>query len=87
MGFKTHVWKDFLWHSLLLNDPNKPSLENLYEAFNKTWIFRHDQIEDADFWGLAILGKMNLRQSEFQKACGKTILLIENMLNHSLGAK
>ncbi|MFW0730752.1 nucleotidyl transferase AbiEii/AbiGii toxin family protein [Enterococcus raffinosus] len=49
LGIQNTRMKDFYDIHLLLNDPNKPSLENLYEAFNKTWIFRHDQIEDADF--------------------------------------
>ncbi|MDT2570535.1 nucleotidyl transferase AbiEii/AbiGii toxin family protein [Enterococcus raffinosus] len=49
LGIQNTRMKDFYDIHLLLNDPNKPSLENLYEAFKKTWIFRHDQIEDADF--------------------------------------
>lgn len=49
LGNQNTRMKDFYDIHLLLNDPNKPSLENLYEVFNKTWIFRHDQIEDADF--------------------------------------
>ncbi|GGI65355.1 nucleotidyl transferase AbiEii/AbiGii toxin family protein [Enterococcus alcedinis] len=45
LGTKNSRMKDFYDIHLILNDPQKPNINELYEAFQNTWIFRHPTLE------------------------------------------
>lgn len=49
LGTDNSRMKDFYDMHLLLNDPNMPSMDKVYQAFANTWSFRHGELEEDDF--------------------------------------
>ena len=49
LGKQNSRMKDFYDIHLLLNDPDLPPINQLYEAFYNTWTFRHNAIDEEIF--------------------------------------